>query len=355
MDHYRDDYDRELDSYSRRDHYKRSSRDRGYNYDSRDMDYRSSYPPPSSSLLDDPFYRRLDDLEARILSRGPPSHIPRDPLGDREPLLETIREKERDRDLDEPGSLLYGSVVIIPNSPFDPKPKRRPKPPGCTTVFVGSLPDNTTEKNIYDLFSKCGKINDVRLTAKRNFCHVQFAGEVEVEKAMELSQCRMRVGPSNTTADVSRIHVDYAQDKAEVAFQRRIQECEMLDFTTANVTQLSTDIHREQAFEYAMRNIIRWFDKGECSNETSNTFFSLISSINNQSRRITKNIKSKDEEAADFRLRRKKFFQSVERDCKLCLCNVVLRASGMADIYRMKYIILLYSSSEVFLYVLFLR
>ena len=317
-DDYRDEFDRELDqprsslySHDLRDPYfdDRATRDRPYDFDSRDRGLRSSFvpPPPPPSLLDDPYYRRLDDLEARLLSRS------------REPLPVDV----------EPGALVHGSVVIIPPSPFEPKPKKREKPANCDTVFVGSLPDNTTEKHLYDIFAKCGKISDVRISRGRNFGHVQFSNPDSVDQAIELSNCRIRVGPTNTSVDVGKIHVDYAQPKGDAELQRRIQENEMLAFNVHNASTVSADLHRDDAFAYAAKNVVHWIEKGSCTQTTSNTFFGLISSINAHSRKLSKYIKTKDEEAAEFAEKRRKYFESMEKDCELgCrLCVVIYLAT----------------------------
>ena len=305
-DEYRDEFDRDLDQprsslYPRdlRDPYfdDRSSRERPYDFESRDRGLRSSYaPPPPPPLMDDPYYRRLDDLEARLLSRS------------REPsTLDPVEQ----------GALVHGTVIIIPPSPFEPKPKRREKPANCDTVFVGSLPDNTTEKHLYDLFSKCGKINDVRISRGRNFGHVQFASEESVIQAVELSNCRIRVGPSNLPADTGKIHVDYAQPKGDPELQRRIQENEMMAFNVHNASTVSSDLHRDEAFAYAAKNVVHWIDRGNCNQSTANTFFGLISSINTHSRKVAKSIKTKEEEAMEFMQKRKQFFESLEKDCEL--------------------------------------
>lgn len=62
----------------------------------------------------------------------------------------------------------------------------RERPPGCKTVFVGGLPENATEQLIVEVFGQCGEIAAIR-KSKKNFCHIRFAEEFTVDKALMLS------------------------------------------------------------------------------------------------------------------------------------------------------------------------
>ncbi len=296
MDYYKDDHldpiPRRSSRYSReheRDYYD----ERHYDYD-RELDYRSSFPPP----VDDPLYRSM--MTRPLLPR------PRESSRDMIPSKEALSE----------GVVSLGSIVLIPTSPFDPKPKRRERPPSCRTIFVGSLPDNCGDNNLYDLFSKCGSIVEVRVSKGRNFGHVQFNVESSVERAMELSGCIIRIENSTLSKDTSKIHVDYAQDKADIDLKRRIQDDEMLSFTPGNVVNISTDLHRDDAFGYAVRNVMHWLEKGSCDNESANTFFGLINSISSQGRKVAKNIQAKEEEDLEYRVKKMKLFQTMAESCK---------------------------------------
>lgn len=67
-----------------------------------------------------------------------------------------------------------------------PPPATRERPPGCKTVFVGGLPENATEQIISEVFEQCGAISAIR-KSKKNFCHIRFAEEHTVDKALFLS------------------------------------------------------------------------------------------------------------------------------------------------------------------------
>lgn len=67
-----------------------------------------------------------------------------------------------------------------------PPPATRERPPGCKTVFVGGLPENSTEQIIMEVFEQCGEVIAIR-KSKKNFCHIRFAEEFMVDKALYLS------------------------------------------------------------------------------------------------------------------------------------------------------------------------
>ncbi|XP_032746062.1 uncharacterized protein LOC116888929 [Rattus rattus] len=80
------------------------------------------------------------------------------------------------------------SCTLFPPNPNLPPPATRERPPGCKTVFVGGLPENGTEQIIVEVFEQCGEIIAIR-KSKKNFCHIRFAEEYMVDKALYLSDC----------------------------------------------------------------------------------------------------------------------------------------------------------------------
>ncbi|KAG9349076.1 hypothetical protein JZ751_029395 [Albula glossodonta] len=82
-----------------------------------------------------------------------------------------------------PLNAMAGLPATVPNLP---PPATRERPPGCKTVFVGGLPENATEQLIVEVFEQCGEIIAIR-KSKKNFCHIRFAEEYTVDKALFLS------------------------------------------------------------------------------------------------------------------------------------------------------------------------
>ena len=280
--------------YQEHDFYDRHDR---YDYD-RDMDYYSQPPPPLPPPIDDPLYHMPRPLLPH----------PHDPLHDLPPPLPY-------KDPVPEGAIALGRVVLYPLNPLDPKPKCRPKPPMCKTVFVGSLPDNCLEKHLHDLFSACGDIVEARVARGRNFGHVQFTMENSVERAINLSGCKIRIENSPLPKDCGRIHVDYAQDKAEFELKKRIVGNDLIPFSQSAATSIASDLHKEGVFCYAAKNVATWLNKGDCKNDTSGTFFDLITNVNSYGRKLAKYIQNKEEEEFEFKVKKQSYFSALQEEC----------------------------------------
>lgn len=302
MSRYHEDYLEELEKdveAARSYRYKRERE--AYEYE-RDLGSYRSYS------LDDPYYRHYDELDTRM--RGYPSSLSRDSLRG------SIGSSHDD--YKEDGVFVYGSVTLLPRSPFQDKPKCNVKPPGCNTVFVGSLPDNMTEKHIIELFSECGRVVDVRIPRGKRYAHVEFAHEEAVDKAIEVSYCLVRVGPVGIPGNVGRLYVDFAHHRGELEVNKKIQEGGMMPFNTRNVAALQSNLHYEDAFDYVAKNIIHWFEKGHCDINAANTFYSLLTNIHSFCRKMAKNIKTKDEEIKEAVAKKNKLIETVQTNCEFC-------------------------------------
>ena len=319
---YRDDYRDRRDDLSRdiessrylpppRDlYYEDRVRERSY-ADFDDLD-RKRYGHHS---LDEPYYRHpLDDLEPRRSRPDPLPPLPHSSLGP-------------DDSTPDPNSgvVICGSVIVIPPSPFEKRPTVRIKIGVCKTVFVGSLPDNISNKNLHDLFGRCGKVLDIRVSKGRNFGHVQFELEEDVERALLLSGCRIRIGPSNSLGDMSKIHVDYAQPRSDSEIQKRVESSEPLVYSATNAGLITAELHGEDTFWTAARNIKTWLEKGSCNSGTGNTFFGLISSCNTHSRKVAKKLKDYEQEDKEWSTSRNRKYERLLKECKTshCVCVCV--------------------------------
>lgn len=215
------------------------------------------------------------------------------------------------------GCLMFGTVAVDLVNPLDTKPLRREKPGLCRTIFVGSLPDSCVESHLTDLFSNCGNIVEVRVSKGRNFGHVQFTLDSSVERAMELSGCTIRINNSFSRKDTAKIHVDYAQDKYEVDLKRRIEEEEILNYNSGNVSMITNDLHRDAAFKYASKNVVNWLDKssGNLDDNSSTVLYGLVSTVNSHGRKVNKIIQTKDEDELEFKVTKKVALKKLHSDC----------------------------------------
>ncbi|KAF4104631.1 hypothetical protein G5714_013962 [Onychostoma macrolepis] len=199
------------------------------------------------------------------------------------------------------------SCTLFPPNPNLPPPATRERPPGCKTVFVGGLPENATEQLIVEVFEQCGGIIAIR-KSKKNFCHIRFAEEHTVDKALFLSGYRIRLGSSTDKKDTGRLHVDFAQARddlyewecrqrmlaREERHRRRIEEDRMrppspppiVHFSEHECSQLGEKLKDDSKFAEAVRVLLTWVERGEVNRRNANNFYSMIQSSNSHIRRL---------------------------------------------------------------------
>uniref|UniRef100_A0A3Q2CDS8 Ecto-NOX disulfide-thiol exchanger 2 n=1 Tax=Cyprinodon variegatus TaxID=28743 RepID=A0A3Q2CDS8_CYPVA len=181
------------------------------------------------------------------------------------------------------------------------------RPPGCKTVFVGGLPENATEQLIMEVFGQCGDITAIR-KSKKNFCHIRFAEESTVDKALFLSGYRIRLGSSTDKKDTGRLHVDFAQARddlyewecrqrmlaREERHRRKMEEDRLrppspppiVHYSEHECSQLGDKIKDDGKFPEAVRVLLTWLERGEVNRRNANNFYSMIQSSNSHIRRL---------------------------------------------------------------------
>ena len=122
---------------------------------------------------------------------------------------------------------------------------------------------------------------------------------------MELSGATIRIENSFSPKDRNKIHVDYARDKAELDFQKRIKEEDMLPYSTGNVQTLSSEIHRDECFAFAAKTVVHWLSKGQLEESAASPLYNLVNSVNIYSRKLNKVIQTQDEEVFEYSMQRK--------------------------------------------------
>uniref|UniRef100_A0A9J7WXI3 Ecto-NOX disulfide-thiol exchanger 2 n=2 Tax=Cyprinus carpio TaxID=7962 RepID=A0A9J7WXI3_CYPCA len=199
------------------------------------------------------------------------------------------------------------SCTLFPPNPNLPPPATRERPPGCKTVFVGGLPENATEQLIVEVFEQCGSIIAIR-KSKKNFCHIRFAEEHTVDKALFLSGYRIRLGSSTDKKDTGRLHVDFAQARddlyewecrqrmlaREERHRRRIEEDRLrppspppiVHFSEHECSQLGEKLKDDSKFAEAVRVLLTWVERGEVNRRNANNIYSMIQSSNSHIRRL---------------------------------------------------------------------
>ncbi|XP_067374784.1 ecto-NOX disulfide-thiol exchanger 2 isoform X3 [Channa argus] len=211
------------------------------------------------------------------------------------------------------------SCTLFPPNPNLPPPATRDRPPGCKTVFVGGLPENATEQIIMEVFGQCGDITAIR-KSKKNFCHIRFAEEFTVDKALFLSGYRIRLGSSTDKKDTGRLHVDFAQARddlyewecrqrmlaREERHRRKMEEDRLrppspppiVHYSEHECSQLGDKIKEDGKFPEAVRVLLTWLERGEVNRRNANNFYSMIQSSNSHIRRLMSE-KSQHEKAME--------------------------------------------------------
>ncbi|XP_059823809.1 ecto-NOX disulfide-thiol exchanger 2 isoform X5 [Hypanus sabinus] len=214
--------------------------------------------------------------------------------------------------------------TLFPANPNLPPPATRDRPPGCKTVFVGGLPENATEEVIREVFEQCGTITALR-KSKKNFCHIRFAEEFMVDKAIYLSGYRMRLGSSTDKKDTGRLHVDFAQARddfyeweckqrmfAREERHRRMLEDEQLrppspapimHYSEHEASLMTEKLKDESRFSEATSVLLAWFERGEVTRRSANNFYSMIQSVNSHSRRLMSEKAAHEQEMEDAKER----------------------------------------------------
>ncbi|XP_071991363.1 ecto-NOX disulfide-thiol exchanger 1 isoform X2 [Engystomops pustulosus] len=199
------------------------------------------------------------------------------------------------------------SCTLFPQNPNLPPPSTRERPPGCKTVFVGGLPENSTEEIIQEVFEQCGDITAIR-KSKKNFCHIRFSEEFMVDKAIYLSGYRMRLGSSTDKKDSGRLHVDFAQArddfyeweckqrmlareerhrrKLEVDKLRPPSPPTIMHYSEHEATVLADKLKDDNKFSDAISVLLTWIERGEVNRRTANQFYSMVQSANSHVRRL---------------------------------------------------------------------
>ncbi|PKU40681.1 ecto-nox disulfide-thiol exchanger 1 isoform x1 [Limosa lapponica baueri] len=199
------------------------------------------------------------------------------------------------------------SCTLFPPNPNLPPPSTRERPPGCKTVFVGGLPENATEEIIQEVFEQCGDITAIR-KSKKNFCHIRFAEEFMVDKAIYLSGYRMRLGSSTDKKDSGRLHVDFAQARddfyeweckqrmlaREERHRRKMEEDRLrppsppaiMHYSEHEAALLAEKLKDDSKFSEAITVLLTWIERGEVNRRSANQFYSMVQSANSHVRRL---------------------------------------------------------------------
>ncbi|XP_027731997.1 ecto-NOX disulfide-thiol exchanger 2 isoform X1 [Vombatus ursinus] len=236
------------------------------------------------------------------------------------------------------------SCTLFPPNPNLPPPATRERPPGCKTVFVGGLPENGTEQIIIEVFEQCGEIIAIR-KSKKNFCHIRFAEEFMVDKALYLSGYRIRLGSSTDKKDTGRLHVDFAQARddlyeweckqrmlaREERHRRRMEEERfrppspppVVHYSDHECSVMAEKLKDDSKFSEAVQTLLTWIERGEVNRRSANNFYSMIQSANSHIRRLV------NEKAAH-----EKGMEEAKEKFKQALAGILVQFEQIVAVYH---------------------
>lgn len=224
-----------------------------------------------------------------------------------------------------PNQPVYFSLgVILPPLPNHSTPIRRERPNGCRTIFVGGIPQGTSEDIIMEIFQRFGSIDEVKI--HKGVCHVRFEKPEAIDMAFTLSGYRVKRHDQSEN-EATTLFIDYAQnrdDQCEYEKNKRNREVtppRIEPYTAATLSIISEKIKSDTDFTEAAPTLTTWLERGECNKKNSNTFYSLIQSSNNQLRRLFNEKMQIDEE-----------YQTLKNTIKDKFAHILLQFEQVAKI-----------------------
>lgn len=99
-----------------------------------------------------------------------------------------------------------------------------PEDKSITTLYIGGLPDGTTEDNLRDHFYQFGEIRSITIVAKQQCAFVQFTTRIAAEKAAEKSFNKVIIQGQRVNIKWGR-----SQAQAQTAIEEKVREGRKLD------------------------------------------------------------------------------------------------------------------------------
>lgn len=99
-----------------------------------------------------------------------------------------------------------------------------PEDKSITTLYIGGLPDGTTEENLRDHFYQFGEIRSITIVAKQQCAFVQFTNRIAAEKAAEKSFNKVIIQGQRVNIKWGR-----SQAQAQTAIEEKVREGRKLD------------------------------------------------------------------------------------------------------------------------------
>ena len=222
-------------------------------------------------------------------------------------------------------SMRIGSVLVFP-------PKKTKFPLKATeapsrTLYVGSLPRNTTKHHLKDLFSRYGQIDYLRISY--NYAHIQFTEKTGLLRALDLDGAYIQVGPTKTPDDYGPIIVQFSIRHHDTELKNQEgnstdEDSILIPYSATNAFSLPGLLYKDVKFKKAAKSLKAWFEQGHCTSSTANTFYSLLTSTNMCTYRAKKQLKEKVDELKKDIEKYKEVLDKVGQNCECLICELLV-------------------------------
>ena len=201
------------------------------------------------------------------------------------------------------------------------------KQQGCRSVLIVGLPSMADEEIIRDIFSSCGPIEKITLTylhtnAQVKHCILQFVEHDSVDRAVKLNGHVLVIGDGgDRKAKVGRLHVDYYKEfkdeDKKVKMKSPKEEMQLGTFYSCKESShLLGMIRNDQAIEKCLDLLAHWLEKGDCNRKTVNDFHTMLSAVNNLTKRLINRRKEHEQQVEKQRQQSAERANEIKKQCK---------------------------------------
>ncbi|XP_071164849.1 ecto-NOX disulfide-thiol exchanger 2-like [Mytilus edulis] len=230
------------------------------------------------------------------------------------------------------------SSVCYPPPMNAPPPSVRERPPGCRTIFVGGIPENSTEDMLAEVFENFGIICSIR-KGKKNFAHIRFEHDESADRALFMSGYRMKIEDKDDKDNTGRLHVDYAnarddqyefecKERAMARQMRHMQRMEdarlrppspppIVHYNDHEAMMLMDKLKSEENFVTAVHILNTWLERGDCSKRNVSQFYTLIQCANARIRNLQSEKQTGEEEIERVKMRYKQLLETILQQYEL--------------------------------------
>lgn len=229
-------------------------------------------------------------------------------------------------------AVIYSNCYLVPPVDDTYELALSEKQQGCHSVLIVGLPSMADEEIIRDIFSGCGPIEKITLTylhtnTQVKHCILQFVEHDSVDRAVKLNGHVLVIGDGGDgKAKVGRLHVDYYKefkDEDKKVKMQSLKEAIQLStfYSCKESSHLLGMIRNDQAIEKCLDLLAHWIEKGDCNRKTVNDFHTMLSAVNNLTKRLINRRKEHEQQVEKQRQQSAETANEIKKQCE-DICKV---------------------------------